>query len=202
VAFEVVWHLFLSLNNLKHRCFLVCYEPYCGFAPRSGGQCLHPLLRTLKLPKTASPPLLMVLVQVSDRRLLQPFIRRAISDNLHVALVLKVDVGQSRQEELEQRLKLGPIQSCSARFDMRGLTFHVGEHVFPRFDFGCWRSLLLARMDRRSASPKPTGGEYTAHVLPMIRAGLIVARGPHHSRGICLSDKKKRPSGALQVRSP
>jgi hypothetical protein len=144
----------------------------------------------------------MVLVQVSDRRLLQPFIRRAIPDNLHVALVLKVDVGESRQEELKQRLKLGPIQPCSARFDMRGLTFHVGEHVVPRFTFGCWRSLLLARIDRRSASLKPTGGEYTAHVLPMIKAGLIVAREPHHSRGVCFSDKKKRPSGALQVRSP
>jgi hypothetical protein len=39
----------------------------------------------------------MVLFQISDRRLLQPFICRAIPDGLDVALMLEIDLGQSRQ---------------------------------------------------------------------------------------------------------
>jgi hypothetical protein len=84
----------------------------------------------------------MVLLQRSDRLLLQPLVNSAIPDGLYVASKLKIEFGQSRHERLPQRLKFGRIGPGRTRMSVRSLTFRAGRHVFPQLVIGCWRSLV------------------------------------------------------------
>ncbi len=60
------------------------------------------LLQAFKLCNAGHPPVSMALLQLSDCRLLEPIIHRAIPDGLNVAFVLEVNVGEGCPKRLQQ----------------------------------------------------------------------------------------------------
>ena len=57
----------------------------------------------------------MALLQLSNCRLLEPLIHRAIPDGLNVTLVLEVNVGEGRQKRLQETIE-APMMTDGAPF--------------------------------------------------------------------------------------
>jgi hypothetical protein len=93
---------------------------------------LDALLQNGELLKIWLAPLAMMLLELLQQAYLEVHIHRAAIDVVALALVFEVDVGQSPQERLEQRLKVRRVHPRLGLLLRRscGVRFVVG-HGFP-----------------------------------------------------------------------
>src|SRR5215213_4904452 len=115
-----------------------------GSSAQSRSSCLYALLQAFKLRNAGHAPLLMVLLQLSDRRLLEQLVHRALPDGLHVTLVLEVNGGEGCPERLQERLNLEWMPIGNAISHGHRMMCRVGRHVLPPDVLGHQRRPLLA----------------------------------------------------------
>ena len=118
---------------------------------------VHPLLQLFELCNAGHSPLAMAFLQLSDCRLLEPLIHRAIPDGVNVTLVLEVHVGEGCPKRLQETSKLRWNNAGSTIAGVHRMMGHLGGHILRPVVVGGWRCLFWAQLGVGLTQNPPRG---------------------------------------------